>query len=297
MFCGRMTGPCTEASALAAVQMLEDKLRALEHYLREYQERRRLAVRSSPSARHRPVQSGGYMDDAGRGDPPAKRQKLAEAAKLEDQRWAMAPSCPQSCKILYERVHCTSCNFLKTCCVTPRLLIGDATRTGWCVGVFTSETMCAASPEALAECSCRRCSCGQQRASPDQAAPPSITLADWLRMSVPMSIPSHRGHRVSGLRALVTRAAEGTFLIRLLSEHNLGRLAARSDEHIRCALREPLRLRDWVCSASGEAAASGLISLLISEHLTASGARCPDILQRYLLTPSHLGVLWTWPQK
>ena len=77
--------------------------------------------------------------------------------------------------------------------------------------------------------------------------------------------------RVSGLRALVTRAAEGTFLIRLLSEHNLGRLTMRSDESIRRALREPLRLRDWVCSASGEATASGFISLLISEHRTSTG--------------------------
>lgn len=83
------------------------------------------------------------------------------------------------------------------------------------------------------------------------------------------------GCRVSGLRGLVTRAAEGAFLIRLLSEHNLGRLAARSDEGIRRALREPLRLREWVCSSTGEAAASGLISLLISEHLTASGVHPP----------------------
>ena len=70
----------------------------------------------------------------------------------------------------------------------------------------------------------------------------------------------------------MTRAAEGTFLIRLLSEHNLGRLALRSDEGIRRALREQLRLREWVCSQAGEAVASGLISLLISEHLTATGA-------------------------
>ena len=68
------------------MQVLEDKLRALEHYLKEYQERRRLAVRSSPSSRHRAVRGGGHADDAARGDPPAKRQKLAEAAALEDQR-------------------------------------------------------------------------------------------------------------------------------------------------------------------------------------------------------------------
>ena len=84
------------------------------------------------------------------------------------------------------------------------------------------------------------------------------------------------GHRVGVLRALVTRAAEGTFLIRLLSEHSLGRLAARSDESIQRALREPLRLRDWVCSSGGEAAASGFISLLISEHRSATGGHCPS---------------------
>ena len=72
-------------------QVLEDKLRALEHYLKEYQEHRRLAVRSSPSSRHRMLHSGGYPDDPARGDPPAKRQKLAEAAKLEDQRYCIPP--------------------------------------------------------------------------------------------------------------------------------------------------------------------------------------------------------------
>jgi hypothetical protein len=32
------------------------------------------------------LHSGGYPDDPAQGEPPAKRQKLAEAAKLEDQR-------------------------------------------------------------------------------------------------------------------------------------------------------------------------------------------------------------------
>ena len=70
------------------MQALEDKLRSLEHYLKEYQERRRQALRSSPSRSYRHVRSGGYPDGGptARGDPPAKRQKLAEAAKLEDQR-------------------------------------------------------------------------------------------------------------------------------------------------------------------------------------------------------------------
>ena len=93
--------------------------------------------------------------------------------------------------------------------------------------------------------------------------------------------------RVSGLRALVTRAAEGTFLIRLLCEHNLGRLAARSDEGVRRALSEPLRLREWVTAPAGEQVASALISLLISEHLTVSGAppsHCPISIH---IEPTH----------
>ncbi len=93
--------------------------------------------------------------------------------------------------------------------------------------------------------------------------------------------------RVSGLRALVTRAAEGTFLIKLLFEHNLGRLAARSDESIRRALREPLRLREWVCSSSGEAVASGLISLLISEHITTTGGPDPCLAHSSGLHQEH----------
>jgi hypothetical protein len=41
----------------------------------------------------------------------------------------------------------------------------------------------------------------------------------------------------------------------------------------------PLRLRDWVTSGAGESAAAGLISVLISEHLSATGAlaRCLGI--------------------
>ncbi len=44
--------------------------------------------------------------------------------------------------------------------------------------------------------------------------------------------------RVAALRALVARAAEGAFLLRVLAEHNVGRLAARCDEATQRALRE-----------------------------------------------------------
>ena len=56
-------------------QVLEGKLRALEDYLKEYQERRR-----------RMLHSRGYPDDPAQEDTPARHQKPAEAAKLEDQR-------------------------------------------------------------------------------------------------------------------------------------------------------------------------------------------------------------------
>lgn len=75
------------------------------------------------------------------------------------------------------------------------------------------------------------------------------------------------------MRALVARAAEGCFLLRALGDHNLGRLAARCDEGTQRILRDALKLRDWVCAANGEAAAAALISVLITEHLSATGGR------------------------
>ena len=45
------------------------------------------------------------------------------------------------------------------------------------------------------------------------------------------------------LRGLVARAAEGAFLLRILAEHNLGRLAARCDEATQRALRDGGALR------------------------------------------------------
>lgn len=77
---------------ILAAQALEDRLRALEGFLREYQERRRLRSQRQPassSASTDPAR-GLYMDAGAQGSlrqgRPAKRQRLAEAAKLEDQR-------------------------------------------------------------------------------------------------------------------------------------------------------------------------------------------------------------------
>ena len=39
---------------------------------------------------------------------------------------------------------------------------------------------------------------------------------------------------------------------------------------------EPLKLRDWATSSEGEAAATQLISVLVTEHLAAPG--CPEQL-------------------
>ena len=67
--------------------MLEERLRALAAFLREYQARRaRRTARASPAA----SAYGGAeaRGGDGAGPPPAKRQRLEEAAKLEAQRWA-----------------------------------------------------------------------------------------------------------------------------------------------------------------------------------------------------------------
>ena len=68
------------------------------------------------------------------------------------------------------------------------------------------------------------------------------------------------------------RGAEACFLLRILSEHHMPRLTSRLDDATRGRL-QPLRLRDWVCSSEGEAVAAQLISVLVTEHLTATGMR------------------------
>jgi nuclear pore complex protein Nup155 len=115
------------------------------------------------------------------------------------------------------------------------------------------------------------------------------------------------------VRALVARAAEACFLLRVLSEHNIGRLAARMEEGYRAQLRalrfrcallvyvheyggRPLGhscalelfsclkllycpclacvlclCREWVSSEDGEGVATQLISVLVAEHLSATG--------------------------
>ncbi|KAL4426022.1 hypothetical protein ABPG75_010038 [Micractinium tetrahymenae] len=82
--------------------------------------------------------------------------------------------------------------------------------------------------------------------------------------------------RTEAVRALVARAAEACFLLRVLSEHNIGRLAVRMEEGFRSQLRA-LRFREWVSSEDGEAVATQLISVLVAEHLSATGGVAEDL--------------------
>lgn len=76
--------------------------------------------------------------------------------------------------------------------------------------------------------------------------------------------------RVAWVRALVTRAAEACFLLSTLSKHHMPRLTSRLDDTARARL-QPLKLRDLVCTSEGEGVAAQLISVLVTEHLTATG--------------------------
>lgn len=82
--------------------------------------------------------------------------------------------------------------------------------------------------------------------------------------------------RTDVVRALVTRAADACFLLRALVEHNLSRLTARMEDSARSQLRS-LRFRDWVTGEEGEAVASQLIAVLVSEHMSAAGGLAEDL--------------------
>ncbi|PSC67210.1 nuclear pore complex NUP155 [Micractinium conductrix] len=82
--------------------------------------------------------------------------------------------------------------------------------------------------------------------------------------------------RTENVRSLVARAAQACFLLRVLSEHNIGRLAARLDDGARQQLRA-LRFREWVAGEDGEGLATQLISVLVAEHLSATGGVAEDL--------------------
>lgn len=136
-------------------------------------------------------------------------------------------------------------------------------------------------------------------------------------MTHPASLPD-AWCSTEGVRALVGRTAQACFLLRVLAEHNIGRLAARLDDAARGQLRG-LRFRcaagkgrgmemvctqpacarcpfgaphlapttpgtpaplhpscsEWVSSEDGEGSATQLISVLVAEHLSATGAFSP----------------------
>ena len=73
------------------------------------------------------------------------------------------------------------------------------------------------------------------------------------------------------MRALVSRAAQASCLLRLLSQRNVPRLAARLDEATRSRIGR-LSMREWVCSSSGEGCAAALISAMVADHLASPGA-------------------------
>lgn len=76
--------------------------------------------------------------------------------------------------------------------------------------------------------------------------------------------------RTEQVKALVSRVADGCFLLMVLSTHNVSRLAARMETGARRIVRS-LRFRDWMSQEEGDMAASQLIAALISEHLTDAG--------------------------
>lgn len=106
-----------------------------------------------------------------------------------------------------------------------------------------------------------------------------------------MSITIHAIHivylfpRDSGVLALARRAAEACFLLRVLSESNLPRLASRCSEGTRSRLLG-LKFRDLVTGAEGEAVAAQLISTLVGQHMTSGGGRTEDL--------ASLLQVWLW---
>ena len=81
----------------------------------------------------------------------------------------------------------------------------------------------------------------------------------------------------------MTRVAEGCFLLGMLSKHHMPRLTSRLDDTVRSRL-QPLKLRDLVCSSEGEGVAAQLISVLVTEHLTATGR---TILEKLIFDVRH----------
>lgn len=76
--------------------------------------------------------------------------------------------------------------------------------------------------------------------------------------------------RTEQVNALISRVADGCYLLMVLYTHNISRLAARLETGARRSVRS-LRFREWMSHDEGDEAASQLIAALISEHLNDSG--------------------------
>lgn len=79
----------------------------------------------------------------------------------------------------------------------------------------------------------------------------------------------HCLYRVLAIRALLARAAEVCFLLQELMAHGLEGMVANMDSSWQQRISK-LRLRDWVCSVEGEAAAAYLISVLVTVHMSSN---------------------------
>lgn len=286
-------GPVWEAGFLR-LQGLEERLRTLDSFLREYQERRRLRAQRQPtssSASTDPAR-GSYFDagppgggGGGSQAPPAKRQRLAEAAKLEDQRCGgiaarpahvMHPTVASLLGTAKVGLHLGTC--CSTClaadpCVQARQdqLVSlvfqevlEMQHDAWYIGHVVIARGALRGSLGLEFVLCETYSLQLLRRQMR-----ALVLPEFFSGVDDEHSPACR---VGAVRALVARAAEGCFLLRTLGDHNLGRLAARCDDSTQRSLRDGLKLRDWVTAANGEAVAASLISVLITKHLSATGA-------------------------
>ena len=72
------------------------------------------------------------------------------------------------------------------------------------------------------------------------------------------------------MTALVSRASEGCYLVRVLIENQLSRLSTLLEDARRKRL-QAMSLKDLVCSKEGEDTMTQLISVLLDEHQKAAG--------------------------
>ncbi len=77
-------------------------------------------------------------------------------------------------------------------------------------------------------------------------------------------------YRVQEITALVSRAGEACFLVRVLIENQLPRLTTLMEESWRKRLQN-MSLRELVCTKEGEETMTQLISVLLEQHQQAAG--------------------------